>query len=196
MNDNIVIREAVPEEIGDIIAAHSESWHATYKGMQPREIIDATGRDYFEKLWKEQFVAECPDKGFVAEKDGRIVAIMRCGPDHDDIGAGDLHQVYVVPGEQRKGIGKALCLRAMQELLAMGFSRMNILVVAANVNAINAYIGIGARLKRKLRLSFERGGRMVADDMAIFEVPDVAATLAKLAGPRPKAPHPAPAPHP
>lgn len=194
MNTSVVVREAVPEEMEEIIAAHERSWHAAYPGLLPPEFLAATGRDYFEKVWKSQLSGNCPDKGYVAEMNGKIVGIMRCGPDSGgEEGAGELHQVYLVPEAQGLGIGKALIHKSMQILHTMGYARMNILVVAANAQACGAYMRMGARLKATMRMTFERGGRKVDGDMAVYAVPDLAAALAALAKPvKPKPQQPMP----
>ena len=181
MNTGVTIREAVPEDIEEIIDTHARAWHAAYPGLLPDEFLAATGRDYFEKLWKRQISGDCPDKGYVAEMNGRIVGIMRCGPDSGgEPGAGELHQVYLVPEVHGLGIGKALIKKSMQVLSGMGYKSMNILVVAANDKACGAYVRGGARLKETRRMAFSRGGKTVHGDMAIYTVPNLAEALAKL----------------
>ena len=78
----------------------------TIKGFAIRSIDDS-------RSGVERFLRRNPDTSVVAVEDGRVVGSILCG--HDGR-RGCLYHVCVDEGYRRRGIGKAMVVKAMEEL--------------------------------------------------------------------------------
>ena len=76
---------------------------------------------------------------FVAEVGGRVVGVVRVGPDDDDVAVGRLRGPDVEPAAQGAGIGTALYDYAVTQLRACGFAEAVLWVFEANGHARGFY---------------------------------------------------------
>jgi GNAT superfamily N-acetyltransferase len=76
---------------------------------------------------------------FVAEVEGRVVGVVRAGPDGDDHAVGLLRGPDVEPAAQGAGIGTALYEHAVAQLRAAGFAEAVLWIFEANGHARGFY---------------------------------------------------------
>jgi ribosomal protein S18 acetylase RimI-like enzyme len=138
----------LPEDIPAIARLHVDTWRAAYNRIMPQEFLDSlTYADREEQLgerfetWKGGFV-------FVACEASEIVGFVWAGPAHSAQPAGDaeIYSLYVAPGKQGRGVGRALMQTAARELLGRGLSSAFLYVFKENAPARRFYESLGGRL--------------------------------------------------
>lgn len=77
----------------------------------------------------EMFLKRNPTTSVVAEEDGKIVGTILCG--HDGR-RGCFYHVCVDPGYRRRGIGKAMAVKAMQELQKEKINKVSLIAFMQN----------------------------------------------------------------
>ena len=77
----------------------------------------------------ERFLKRNPTTSVVAEEDGKIVGTILCG--HDGR-RGCFYHVCVDPGYRRRGIGKAMAVKAMQELQKEKINKVSLIAFTKN----------------------------------------------------------------
>lgn len=77
----------------------------------------------------EMFLKRNPTTSVVAEEDGKIVGTILCG--HDGR-RGCFYHVCVDPGYRRRGIGKAMAVKAMQELQKERINKVSLIAFTQN----------------------------------------------------------------
>ena len=98
-----------------------ELW-MTIKGFGIRSIDDS-------RIGVERFLKRNPTTSVVAEKDGKIVGSILCG--HDGR-RGCLYHVCVHEKYRRHGIGKAMVVRAMEQLRKEQISKVSLIAFTEN----------------------------------------------------------------
>lgn len=106
--------------IDDYDGVH-ELW-MTIKGFGIRSVDDS-------REGVERFLKRNPSTSVVAEEDGEIVGGILCG--HDGR-RGCLYHVCVREDYRRKGIGKAMVVRAMEKLKEENISKVSLIAFTQN----------------------------------------------------------------
>ncbi|HTV72721.1 MAG TPA: GNAT family N-acetyltransferase [Candidatus Acidoferrales bacterium] len=141
------IRTAVPNDAGAIARVHVASWHATYRGLVPDEVIDARTVEVRREQWAPLLekpnritLVACDESGEVV---GFASALLLDEPDRRF--GSYLQTLYLVPDVKKQGIGRAL-LRAMaQRLFDGGIESMALRALRLNP-ARRFYEHLGARV--------------------------------------------------
>ncbi len=115
------------------------------------EIVDpqvlADGADV--EVWAERFRNPRGISNWVWEEAGRLAGLAAAGEsDEDDLDAvavGCLYALYVDPGAQGAGVGRALHDRALEELRAAGAREAVLWVLVGNERARRFYERLGWR---------------------------------------------------
>lgn len=143
------IRAAVSADVSGIAKVKCEVWHPTYDGLVPPEALrdlDVSEQEaHFATILREP---EANSFLFVAEEEsGQIVGFVRGGPSRKDDPRypGEIYALYVLPLCHKRGIGRALMQRAMQEFLRLG-TRSVLLYTLWNNPARAFYENLGAQL--------------------------------------------------
>ena len=95
------------------------------------------------------FLRRNPGLSFVAENDGAIVGAILSS--HDGR-RGFIYHLAVAPGERRKGIGRALVQKCMQQLRSSGIPKCHIVVFARNRSGQQFWRQIGWTKRTELRM--------------------------------------------
>ena len=90
-----------------------------------------------------------PRLSFVAEKDGRIIGAVLCGPDGR---RGYLHHLAVAKRHRCRGIGRRLVNACLAKLRKEGIQKCNIFIFANNTAGMKFWAHTGWRLRTELRL--------------------------------------------
>lgn len=131
-----VIREATAADAPAIARIHVESWRTTYRGIVPDDVLETLSMGRRERFWAETLrTTDSPEFVFVAEDDaGAVVGFAAGGPERegDPRYTGELYAIYLLAGQQGKGIGRRLARAVAERLAAMGHDAMLVWVLAAN----------------------------------------------------------------
>ncbi|HPL63930.1 MAG TPA: GNAT family N-acetyltransferase [Syntrophales bacterium] len=146
--DQIVIREGVISDAGEIARVDVETWRACYRGIITdkylRSLSVPTQTDLCRKLFS---IKNSGRFIFVAESErGEIVGYAAAGPERKR-GArskGELYAIYILPEFQRKGTGRLLVRSVMESFEAAGVRSLLVWVLAANP-ARNFYRELGGK---------------------------------------------------
>jgi len=141
-----MIRNATKSDALGIAETQVESWKKTYLGQVPDEYLSQLSVPKRFKKWQEHFSSGV-GAAFVAEHNDIVVGFANFGPsrdaDKDPKIAGELYAIYLRPGTERRGLGRALFDRGIDWLRKETFSEMTTWVLATNVKAIRFYERIG-----------------------------------------------------
>jgi len=132
---DIVVRKACETDLKDIIKVHIATWESSYRSFVPSEYIEAFIKKTNEKDWREQLRSMIEKNFFyIAEIRKQIVGFAIGGlVRRKDLNyKGELMGIYVLKQYQRKGAGKALTRRIVEELIKLDINSMLIWVLANN----------------------------------------------------------------
>ena len=144
-----VLRPAFEDDAHAIAQLRVDAWRATYRGMIPDAYLDAMSVEASTELW-QRILAAAPNRTstFVAEDTMGLVgfasALMLDPP---KLGMDcELSAVYVRPGQQRAGVGRALVGATVAAQRAKGATGLVVWVIAANRGARAFYDALGGEL--------------------------------------------------
>ncbi len=142
------IRRALPEDAGGIAVVHVQSWHETYPGIVPQNVIDALSVVEKTESWTKRLLENQPISGFtyVAEDNNqKIIGFASGGPTRKELFSGqaispelienfdgEMRAIYLLRAHQHVGVGKALFKAVCEELKRLGHKRMLVRVLLDN----------------------------------------------------------------
>jgi GNAT superfamily N-acetyltransferase len=109
------IRKATGADADGIARVQERGWQIAYADIFPVPEL-ARGGFIQPGRWRERL--DVPPPGwstFVAVEDG-VVGFVSVGPSRDEQGTGELYAIYVHPEQWSTGAGRALMLRAEEQL--------------------------------------------------------------------------------
>lgn len=148
---DLAVRAARPEDAPAIAAIHVRTWQHAYRDLLPASLLDGLSVSDRLRMWEGMLTAPRPRAtSLVAEVGGGIVGICHAGPeretdDPERARTGEVFLIYVSPGEQGRGAGRALLDAACDAMRAHGFSGAVLWVLAGNAPAIAFYERMGWR---------------------------------------------------
>lgn len=141
----LVVRRAALADARAIASIHVRGWQVAYAGLINDTYLNNLNVEEREATWAVGLRAGVmPDGGsiFVAERAGRVVGWLTCGPSRDAGAAmttGELHGIYVDPHAWASGIGSALMAECLTILRDAGFIQATLWVLAENIAARRWY---------------------------------------------------------
>ena len=152
----IAVREARPQDAPGVAAVYISSWHDTYAGILPTQLLCAMTPSGQTARWRATIGAGGRERVLVAEQSAAgIVGMTSYGPARDAVGGhdGEIYTLYVDPNYFGCGIGRALLSSAFGELERRGWSSCIIWAHAKNP-ARFFYEAMGGRLvaQRRIRM--------------------------------------------
>jgi ribosomal protein S18 acetylase RimI-like enzyme len=99
------VRPYRPEDLDATVDLWYDTWHATFPDLRHHEP---------KEEWRRRFETEIAveEQVYVAEVDGRIAGFLAVKD--EDGGGGYLHEIFVAPAFQRRGIGSVLMALAKE----------------------------------------------------------------------------------
>ena len=150
----ITIRPARPDDADGIARVYIDSWHDTYAGVLPAQLLCAMTPTGQSARWQATIRARGREHVLVAESaDFGIVGMASFGPARDGAAGfdGEVYTLYVDPSFFNRGVGKALLRGAFDDLRRRGYSSCI----------------IWAHARNPARFFYEAmGGRLIAERMA------------------------------
>jgi ribosomal protein S18 acetylase RimI-like enzyme len=147
VNEAAKLRVASLSDAIKIAEMHVASWHETYRGLIPDEMLKSLSVERRAELW--QRILADPSKTndtmvTIAELDCVLVGFGACGAQRNaslvaDGYEGEIGAIYVLREYQNRGIGKALFRAMAQELLRRGYHGVALWVLGDNVRARGFY---------------------------------------------------------
>ena len=127
---SFVVREAVPEDAGDIAAAHTEGWRRGYRGLIADDILDSEAfADARVEGWQAMLAGQLPDirraedSIYVAVDGERAVGFGHIGLDRERPGdRSELLGFYVHPDFWGTGAAQSLIERCHLGLERFGLA--------------------------------------------------------------------------
>lgn len=141
----LMVRPAALADARAIASIHVRGWQSAYAGIIDSTYLDNLDVAQRESTWAAGLRAGVmPDGGsiFVAERAGRVVGWLTCGPSRDVDAAsntGELHGIYVDPDAVASGVGSALMAECLTILHGEGFTQATLWVLADNIAARRWY---------------------------------------------------------
>jgi len=172
MEEAVHIRQARPDDAGEVARVYIESWHDTYPGIVPVQLLCTMTPKGQTARWRASIDARARESVLVAERrQSGIVGMTSFGSARDRaLGFdGEIYTLYVDPDHFGCGAGRALLRSAFLNLRQQGFTSCVIWAHSKN-NARFFYEKMGGRPIA------ERTARMMGDT-----VPETAFGWRKLA---------------
>jgi len=148
MNQNTVVRRAMPGDGNGIAQVHVKSWRTTYSGIVHADVLDGLSVEARAAFWSRQTAEPNPSTFLhvAVDSHGRIVGFVSGGPERDSNESyqSELYAIYILASHQGQGLGKRLVAALVSDHLVAGFSTMLVWVLAENP-AREFYASLGGR---------------------------------------------------
>lgn len=148
-----------------IATIHVEAWRAAYQGIVADEYLQALSIEQRYEGWR-RILGLAEESVWVAEKHETTVGWISASRSRDDDAGqstGEIWAVYVDPSWWRKGVGRALCGAAEDELVKRGCSDVTLWVLEANERGLRFYDRIGYVRDACADRTEHRGGQVLIE---------------------------------
>ncbi|MBX3501645.1 MAG: GNAT family N-acetyltransferase [Alphaproteobacteria bacterium] len=135
---SISVRPARLEDAATLARIYVETWRDTYAGVLPDQMLVGMSEMRHAAAWTHELrasdrfgdtlAAELPNDGIVGLS---TVGATRRGPG-GFVDGGEVYRLYVSPGFQNRGVGRALMLASFDWMLARRLDAAMVWVVAQN----------------------------------------------------------------
>lgn len=147
----IQLRSAIPSDAPALGAVHVASWHETYTGILPDEMLASLSVEARTEMWTKILGYPAAFGGtavYVAEDHGRVVGFGSCGQQRDEaltgLGfGGEISAIYVLRSHQRLSVGRSIMRAMAHALLEQGRAAATLWVLRENVVARGFYERLG-----------------------------------------------------
>lgn len=157
----IYFRRAVPADAALWTETRQKAWAATYRGIYPDGWIDRY--DFAGKLRKDTESLENPNLFSWLVMDGTTCAgYFSYGPDSGNLFY--LKSLYLLPGYQRKGLGRRILEQLKEDCRRLGYTRFYNHCNQHNLPARAFYEKMGGKL-----VAIDSGHSNKAEDQCRYE---------------------------
>ena len=129
----MIIRKTKLEDAAGIAKVHVDGWRTTYKGIVPDTYLDNLSYESRERMWISGIEQ---DNVYIAEDDnGQIVGFASGGKERTgkyDRYVGELYAIYLLEGQQGKGLGRKLVQTVVDDLKEKKLNSMLIWALKEN----------------------------------------------------------------
>lgn len=134
VDDQVVVRGAVGDDLAGILSVGHRTWLATYEPIAGPEYV-AMG---LAKWWTSDVVTDAIRKGrtLVAVLGDEVVGVATFGPQDDAV---VLWKLYVLPGHHGLGIGSRLMDEVVEQARESGHDRITLSYLEGNEQAARFY---------------------------------------------------------
>ena len=182
------VRAAVPDDAPAMGRVMVEAWLATHRGQMPNAAwhkrVNEWTPDVSAQAWArtldERAQGRHPrDVLLVAADDADDLIALVLGTEADDYTSGSVAEIgalYVRPDRQGQGIGRLLLIEAGHEFASLGFTKLHIGVLTANLPARGFYEAMGGH--EIGQRTFDEEGYLLPG--TVYEWTDIAAMASDL----------------
>lgn len=146
----MTVREAGPADAAAIAHIHIDTWRDAYAGILPDRVLLGMSIDREKGGWNGALLRG--EEVFVAENAGdRVVGFGSCGPNRLRRleSGGEIYMLYVAPGHQGAGHGRALLSHMLSALAGHGYKAAVVWVLRENPARFFYQAMGGARLAER-----------------------------------------------
>lgn len=143
----LIIRKAKRNDSEAIIDVNIKTWLDTYKGIISDDFLQSRVEARQQSIDKCRNTVEENDNVYVAILDDKLVGISSFGKSKIQkyYNYGEIYSLYVLKDYQKRGIGKAILFKAIEDLQHQGYK--GIIVSCIKKNPSNKfYIKMGGRI--------------------------------------------------
>ncbi len=141
----VFIRKAELQDVAGIAKVHVDSWRTTYKGIVPDTFLASLSYGNREKIWASGIEQ---NNVYIAEDDtGQIVGFASGGKERTgkyEAYVGELYAIYLLEGQQGKGLGRKLIQTVVDDLKEKKLNSMLIWALIENP-ACRFYEALGGK---------------------------------------------------
>jgi RimJ/RimL family protein N-acetyltransferase len=137
MDDTILIRQMLTDDVPYVARFHHAAWMDAYRDLLPQKDMDRLTLRHFQNSWKE--IMQDKDRtNLVAIEKAMPVGYASFTP-YKKAGQWELIGIYVNPQSMNKGCGSALFSAVVDAIKEKQGNRLVVWVIAGNQRAINFY---------------------------------------------------------
>ena len=185
------VRNAVPDDAPAMGRVMVEAWLTAHRGQMPdaawHKRVNEWSPDVSAQAWARAIAERAQgrhrrDVLLVAEDDADDLIALVLGTEAGDDALGSVAEIgalYVRPDRQGQGIGRSLMMAAGNELVSLGFTKLQIGVLTANLPARGFYEAMGGH--EIGQRTFDEEGYLLPE--TIYEWTDIAAVAGDLREP-------------
>ena len=152
--------------IKDIQTVSNVAWPNAFKEiLSPHQIKYMMNWMYSDESLQEQMYVK-NNRYFLAKENDRFLGYMSIEHNCENSGKTKIHKIYILPDQQKKGIGKLLLYRAIAETKKQNDNAIYLNVNKYNENAIGFYKKNGFFLAKEEVIDIGNG--FIMDDY-VFE---------------------------
>ena len=158
----VTLRHPAPDDAYAIASLQALSWQTAYRGIVSDSYLDSIDVDAWAERYRTSMVEDTEGfVSYVAEIEDEIVGWAVGGPSRDSrlIYSGELFTIYLLPGYERRGIGRKLIRAVARSLVDLGFESMIVWALSENWPARRFYEALGG--------SYVVRGEMDIEDVAL-----------------------------
>ena len=156
---SLVVRNARPADAAGIARVECEAWRDAYPTLVPeRYLIDVLDETRRTAYWRRRLGHAAEKKIVLAVASGRILGYAvygRCRLRRLPF-AGEIYELYLLPGQRGRGLGRRLCAEVAELLAKDGVASLCVEVLEGNPSRF-FYEALGGRLAARNTHPF--GGR-------------------------------------
>lgn len=127
------IRKAELADASGIAKVHVDSWRTTYKGIVPDTYLDNLSYESREQVWMSGIKQN--NVYIVEDEDSQIVGFASGGKERTgkyEAYVGELYAIYLLEGQQMKGLGQKLIQTVVEDLKEKKLNSMLIWALKEN----------------------------------------------------------------
>ncbi|RLQ91084.1 GNAT family N-acetyltransferase [Falsibacillus albus] len=127
-----MIIKAKPEDARGIAEVHVKSWQQAYKGIVDEDYLKSMSVERRYTLWKKSLAQD--HHVYVLKENSTVVGFAAFGKERtNSFGIdGELYAIYILEEYKRKGAGTEFLRQGIRDLIAEGFSSINVWVLEDN----------------------------------------------------------------
>ncbi len=148
------LQKAVETDAQELARVHVASWHESYLGLVPQEMLDGLSIDARAKQWRKMLAQPAAFenvKVFLARIDGAVIGFGACNSQRSEVLRkqgfdAEISAIYVLKSHQRRGVGKALIRALASHLIRENHQSASLWVLKANMGARQFYEHLGGKV--------------------------------------------------
>ena len=133
-----------------IRTVHTKTWAATYADLLPPRFYEQRLLAHQRRDWRQLVEAQRRDGGGVLvarDASGILTGFCQYGVTEDDdddpADVGQIHRLYVLPGYQRRNVGRTLIAHALTAIRTLAMNSATLWVLETDPRAIRFYEATG-----------------------------------------------------
>jgi ribosomal protein S18 acetylase RimI-like enzyme len=140
-----LIFPAGPDDAEDLARVHVAAWRETYRGLLPDAYLNRMSEAAHAQRWRRTLTSPNPDEVVLAAANrGGLIGYAAGGASrYNRAGEMEIATLYILRGQQRRGLGRALVAAAARVFAAQGATSLVISTLRDNLPARGFYEHLG-----------------------------------------------------